>query len=222
MGAGDRCWNRFRYDMYRSAAKILEAMTGSHLHKWLIPLNIGVGVAYSMGPEWAEPKAIQHWPGKIHSELANKVPSRLQYEENSFVVNAWGFLCDVDGDKDNSDLLTCFKLHLDPTFPDPRPGAPSVEDARQWFQDYIRCIHDHILETFTVSFPYWKNLKTEFIFSVPTTWKSPPMIAEIEKLIKAAGYGSGGPNHRAGVGLTEAEAAAVYASKQRFNVRETT
>ena len=44
-----------------------------------------------MGPEWAEPKPIQHWPGKTLSELANKVPTRLQYEKNSTVVNAWGF-----------------------------------------------------------------------------------------------------------------------------------
>ena len=172
-----------------------------------------------MGPEWAEPKPIQHWPGKTLSELANKVPTRLRYEENSTVVNAWGFLCDIDGDEDISDILTCFKLHLDPAFPDPRPGAPSIEDARQWFMDYIRCVHDHIEETFTASFPHWKRHRTEFIFSVPTTWKNPPMIAEIERLIKAAGFGGDGPNHHAGIGLTEAEAAAVYASKQRFNVR---
>ena len=85
--------------------------------------------------------------------------------------------------------------------------------------DYIRCVHDHIEETFTASFPHWKRHRTEFIFSVPTTWKNPPMIAEIERLIKAVGFGGDGPNHHAGIGLTEAEAAAVYASKQRFNVR---
>ena len=45
------------------------------------------------------------------------------------------------------------------------------------------------------------------------------MIAETERLIKAAGFGKDGPDHRAKIGLTEAEAAAVYASKQQFEVR---
>lgn len=172
-----------------------------------------VSVAYSMGPEWGEPKPIQHWPGKTLSELANKVPTRLQYKENSTAVDRWGFLCDMDGDEASADLITCFKLHLDPTHLDSRPGAPTIEDARLWFRDYLRCIHDHIEETFSASFPYWKRQMTEFIFSIPTTWKDPSMVAEIEQLIKEAGYGRDGPNHRAGVGLTEAEAAAVYASK---------
>ena len=173
-----------------------------------------------MGPEWAEPKAIQHWPGKTISELANKVPSRLQYKRNSTIVDTWGFLCDTEGDQ-MAEILTCFKLHLDPSYPDPRPGAPTADDARRWFQDYLHCIHEHIAETFTASFPHWRKQPTEFIFSVPTTWKNPSMIAEIQKLISAAGYGRDGPDHRASVGLTEAESAAVYASKQRLKVRRT-
>ena len=44
------------------------------------------------------------------------------------------------------------------------------------------------------------------------------MIAETEKLIEAAGFGSDGEEHRVEIGLTEAEAAAVYASKQQFEV----
>ena len=171
-----------------------------------------------MAPDWGEPKAIQHWPGKTISELANKVPTRLQYKKDSTIVENWGFLCDTEGDDAAAEILTCFKLHLDPDYPDPRPDAPTAEDARQWFQDYLRCIHDHIVETFSASYPYWRKQSTEFIFSVPTTWKEPGMINEIEKSIKAAGFGRDGPDHRAGVTLTEAEAAAVYASKQRLEV----
>ena len=44
------------------------------------------------------------------------------------------------------------------------------------------------------------------------------MIAELERLIKGASFGDDGPYHRVTIGLTEAEAAAVYASKQQFEV----
>ena len=174
-----------------------------------------------MGPDWAEPKTLQHWPGKMISEIANKVPTRLQYKENSLEIKAWGFLCDVEGE--DQDTIEFFKLHLDPEYKDPRTDTyvPSIKDARKWFQDYLRCVHDHIEEYFSNAFPRWKTQRTEFVFSVPTTWKSASIIAETEKLVKQAGYGSDGINgisHRAGIGLTEAEAAAVYASRQHFEV----
>lgn len=180
-----------------------------------------LGVAYSIGPDWAEPKTLQHWPGKMISEIANKVPTRLQYKENSLEIKAWGFLCDVESE--DQDIIEFFKLHLDPEYKDPRTdtSVPSIKDARKWFQDYLRCVHDHIEEYFSNAFPRWKTQRTEFVFSVPTTWKSASIIAETEKLVKQAGYGSDGINgisHRAGIGLTEAEAAAVYASRQHFEV----
>ena len=169
-----------------------------------------------MGPDWPEPKTLQHWPGKMINELANKVPTLLQYDENTNVVKAWGFLCDQDNE--DADVIGYFKLHLDPAYLDPRPDAPKLEQARQWFRDYLRCIHDHVEETFSNSFPRWKSQRTEFVFSVPTTWKNPSMIAETERLVQDAGFGHDGPDHRAEIGLTEAEAAAVYASKQHFEV----
>lgn len=116
------------------------------------------------------------------------------------------------------DCLGYFKLHLDPAYSDPRPDAPTLEQARRWFQDYLRCLHDHIEETFSNSFPRWKNQRTEFVFSVPTTWKNPSMIAETERLIREAGFGTDAQDHRVTISLTEAEAAAVYASKQQFEV----
>ncbi|KAK3172591.1 hypothetical protein OEA41_005915 [Lepraria neglecta] len=190
---------------------------------WVPEIVVGIdfgmtctGVAYSMGPDWPEPKTLQHWPGKMINELANKVPTLLQYDENTNVVKAWGFLCDQDSE--DADVIGYFKLHLDPAYLDPRPDAPKLEQARQWFRDYLRCIHDHIEETFSNSFPRWKSQRTEFVFSVPTTWKNPSMIAETERLVQDAGFGHDGPDHRAEIGLTEAEAAAVYASKQHFEV----
>ena len=169
-----------------------------------------------MEPGWPEPKTVQHWPGKLFNELANKVPTLLQYKENSREVKAWGFLCDLEAE--NTDILACFKLHLDPEHNDQRPDAPKVFEARQWFQDYLHCIYQHIEDYFSRSFPRWKEQNTEFVFSVPTTWKSPNMISEMESLIAGAGFGSAGPHRRSRIGLTEAEAAAVYASKQNLQV----
>ena len=146
------------------------------------------------------------------NELANKVPTMVQYMPGSDSAKGWGFLCDQDGG--DSNVEDCFKLHLDPEFKGYQtPDAPTLQQARRWFQDFLRGIHDHIIDTF----PRWGMERVEFIFSVPTTWKNPSMVAEIERLIKNAGFGRDGPEHRAGVGLTEAEAAAVYASKQQYD-----
>ena len=53
------------------------------------------------------------------------------------------------------------------------------------------------------------------MFSVPTTWKNPAMIAETEQLIRNAGFGRE-QNHNLEITLTEAEAVAVYASKNQY------
>ena len=168
-----------------------------------------------MAPEWPEPKTLQHWPSKMISELANKVPTLLRYDSTASQVGSWGFLCEADDDDD--DIIDCFKLHLDPEYADPRPDAPKAQQARRWYKDYLRCLHDYIQEVFSNSFARWNNLPVEFIFSVPTTWKNPSMISEITAIIEAAGFGGDGLHHRVKIGLTEAEAAAVYASRQQMD-----
>ena len=169
-----------------------------------------------MGTGWPQPKTIQRWPGKLPNELSNKVPTRLQYDGRIEQVVKWGFQCNLD--EDGTDVKEFFKLHLDPRYEDTRPNAPKVEDARRWLQDYLRCIHNHVKEIFDESFPRWKAQRTEFTFSVPTTWNNPRMMADLEAIIREAGFGSDGADHRTRIGLTEAEAAAVYASQQQFEV----
>ena len=145
-------------------------------------------------------------------EPADKVPTRLQYTEDHRKVKAWGFLCDQESEDIN---LEYFKLHLDPGHTVPGLYAQdTLEEARKGFQDFLRCLYDHIDQCFSGSFLHWNTLQTEFIFSVPALWQSPSTIATLESLIKGAGYG--GINHRARIGLTEAEATAVYACRQRF------
>lgn len=123
----------------------------------------------------------------------------------------WGFLCDPSDSK--TEINDLFKLYLDPSYDQADANRPSLAEAQTWFRDYLVCLHKYIKQFFTTSIARYREKRVEYVFSVPTTWKDPTMIAEIEKLIKAAGFGLLNLE-RASVYLTEAEAAAVYTSKQ--------
>ncbi|KAL3488421.1 hypothetical protein BJX62DRAFT_179934 [Aspergillus germanicus] len=177
---------------------------------WYPDIVVGVdfgmtctGVAYSYGPIWPTPKSIQHWPGLIGSQVATKVPSHILYHNNAV---KWGFQCE-ENLPDTKDIKQYFKLNLDPAFVDNRPNAPSREDATRYFQDYIRCIYQYVLSYFAKTFPRFEGMRVEWVFSVPTTWKDPRMVAELRERIVFDRA-----EHRAVIGLTEAEAAAVYVS----------
>ncbi|KAM0795114.1 hypothetical protein BDR22DRAFT_814045 [Usnea florida] len=188
---------------------------------WRADIVIGIdfgmtstGVAYSVDPAWPQPKTIQRWPGRMLNELSNKVPTKIQYDEHTGQVKKWGFQCNPD--EEGADIKEFFKLHLDPSYEDQRPNRPSTANARRWLRDYLRCLYGHIRGIFSDSFPKWTAQRTEFVFSVPTTWNNPKMIADLEGIVKDAGFGSDGAEHRSIIGLTEAEAAAVYASQRQF------
>ncbi|KAL5358279.1 hypothetical protein BJX96DRAFT_173296 [Aspergillus floccosus] len=169
------------------------------------------GVAYTIGPEWGPPKTIQRWPGRLLSELANKVPTSLVYGQDGKTVKDWGFGCDVE---DNAtEIKEFFKLHLAKYNESDVAGAAITRhDARRWFQDYISCIYRHTVKHFDDSIPGFREMRVEFIFSVPTTWKDVRMVEDLRKLIDKA-IERGAPKHWACIGLTEAEAAAVYACR---------
>lgn len=126
----------------------------------------------------------------------------------------WGFLIDID----SSNELECqslFKLFLDPAHKVRSRHTPDVREARKWFVDYMHCLYRAVIQHFDDSYARWSTRRLQFLFSVPTTWKNPAMIAEIEALIKQAGFGSN-KNHIVKISLTEAEAAAVCVSKQGY------
>lgn len=174
-----------------------------------------IGVAYSCAPEWLPPKTIQRWPGKLPGELSNKVPTCIEYDQQSGLIKNWGFKCDQEDA--NADIKEFFKLHLAPHYHDDLPGSPSRQDAQRWFQDYIQCIYLHVISHFNATIPHFSSSKVEFLFSVPTTWRDVRMVEETRRLLQRA-INSKTPNHHVSVGLTEAEAAAVYAGNEHYQV----
>jgi molecular chaperone DnaK (HSP70) len=178
------------------------------------------GVAYSTGPEWMNPETIQHWPGNLRGGIADKVDTKTAYDDQGRVT-AWGFMVDAVAERQNHRCEELFKLYLDPEFEDPYNESPSLQEARMYFKDYLKCIHQAVVQYLGDVIPAFERKKVEFRFSVPTTWKNPAMIAETEQLIRNAGFGRDNPKHAAEITLTEAEAAAVYASKQQYAVGET-
>ncbi|KAL3469292.1 hypothetical protein BJX99DRAFT_78386 [Aspergillus californicus] len=197
---------------------------------WTPDIVVGVdfgmtctGVAYSYGPNWPQPKPIQHWPGLVGSQIATKVPSHIRYSTQSNSIK-WGFQCEDDSTRSSSssvnlhaqddpggEMKQYFKLNLDPAFTDSRQNAPTREEAMKYFRDYIRAVYGYVLDYFRKTLPRSEGLRVEFVFSVPTTWKDPRMVEELRAAVEFGENGDRGL-HRAVIGLTEAEAAGVYVS----------
>ncbi|KAK5086586.1 hypothetical protein LTR05_003754 [Lithohypha guttulata] len=173
------------------------------------------GVAYSAGPDWPRPDTIQNWPGNARGSIADKVDSKVAYTEGGEIA-AWGFAADEGFGIDSQRCEEFFKLYLDPEFRDAMEDAPSLQEARRWFTDYLSCLYRTVDRHMNDTIPKYSSKRVEFKFSVPTTWKNPAMIAETEQLIRNAGFARGNPLHTAEISLTEAEAAAVYASKMQY------
>jgi hypothetical protein len=91
----------------------------------------------------------------------------------------------------------------------------SHQDVRRLFRDFLREIYLYTEEQLRDSLAgrSWKDANIEFSFSVPTTWTALGVTKDFEKIVQEAGFGKGGRQHSVSVGLTEAEAAAVYTFK---------
>lgn len=166
-----------------------------------------------MGPDWPFPQAIQNWPSREANNLADKVATQISYDQQTGEVTAWGFLCDTRDVEVRTERW--FKLYLDPVYRDRFPAAPAIQEARTWYKDYLACIYEATTTHLWEIHPRFMSKQIEFLFSVPTTWRDPAMIATTTKLIEEAGFGQG-PNQVARISLTEAEAAAVITAQQQF------
>lgn len=144
------------------------------------------------------------------------------YDKHGRGISSWGFMSETRAEQNNPTREYCdwFKTFLDPTVlaqaqaKDPKNSPKSQVAVDQWTEDYLRLLFQHIeaklsQELESVNKP-WPMASVEFVFSVPTTW--PLTTVNKFKIIAArAGFASH-PRHTLNIGLTEAEAAAVYVS----------
>lgn len=160
------------------------------------------------------------------SQATDKVPTIIVYKDSKPV--SWGFKSnDIDEIDDTSQTHAhyheWFKTLLDPSELEKQsPRSPNGVrhthlDVMNWIEDFLSFLCRHIEEVLSdrVDGPRWSMAKVVFIFSVPTTWKSFSIVEDFRACIKRAGFGRAGPKHTVEIGLTEAEAAAVYAAKSR-------
>lgn len=181
-------------------------------------VDSSAGVAYSMGPEWPAPKALQRWPGILCSELRDKVDSTIAYDEATDRPSAWGFRCNVEDER--FEVQSLFKLWMDKTYQDFSDDSPTLEEAHRYYTDYMCFLYQHVHHHFSQSWPRFASMRKDFVFSAPVSWmKNPAILAKIESLIRKAGFGQN-ENERAQVYLSEAEASAIYASKQSMRPGE--
>ena len=162
---------------------------------------------------------IQRWPGRRGAN-ENKVPTVLVYEGSR--LSSWGFSCE-DASEQNTPGKTTkewFKTLMSPEHlqqvqrEDPENAPRSREEVKRWFGDFMTRLYEQIESQLRPLLPTstWEDARVEFIFSVPTTWKPYPTIEDFKAIIERSGYGRE-RNHSVVIGLTEAEAAAVYTSK---------
>jgi hypothetical protein len=137
----------------------------------------------------------------------------LAYYKRSGYLARWGFLADPH----NPDfrIEENFKFFVNQDYRDSSPNAPTLQQAREWYVDYLTCIYQWTNRYFDERIPRWNTKYVEFVFSVPASWKDPNMIETTENLIKSAGLGKN-PLHRVNVSLTEPEAAIVYVTKAQY------
>ncbi|KAI1409476.1 hypothetical protein F5Y13DRAFT_169905 [Hypoxylon sp. FL1857] len=190
-----------------------------------ILVAIDLGTTYT-GVAWARPQRnqvlqspiqiIHNWPGSS-TKNEQKVHTCLIYNDDGS-LSSWGYLCEDDElvEKHKEEF---FKIFLDKHTLDyahrqgiGRPPA-SVPDAQKLISDYMREVYAHVKSTVElhtgISHVGWQELVVDFIFSVPTTWRSQEIINAFKKCIEDAGFGVEGRYHTATVELTESEAAAV-------------
>ncbi|EPE28769.1 Actin-like ATPase [Glarea lozoyensis ATCC 20868] len=184
----------------------------------VVAIDFGTDVAFcniSTGEETV--RWLQKWPGRANA-VENKVPTVLVYPKNSSTPSSWGFLSEVPAEQMSQDkeCKEWFKTFLD----DERLAIAqrdghqlrvcpsSMQEVERLYCDFFQFLYKTIQEKLQGELANrWEDAKIEFIFSVPTTWKPVPTVERFKSVVERAGFGIH-PNHKAIIGLTEAEAAA--------------
>lgn len=153
------------------------------------------------------------------------MPTQLAYNTADDRLVAWGFQCEIDGQKRSPDLFFAeyFKIFLDPAElqrHQKRRTATSASPVtsqmvQKWFVDYLSKLYGHVQQQLEQGLgrKSWADAKINFTFSLPTTWTSKVVVETFRNVVARAGFGQHVAHH-VDIGLTEAEAAAVWVSKE--------
>ncbi|CAG8976953.1 hypothetical protein HYALB_00008864 [Hymenoscyphus albidus] len=201
-------------------------MSGDSRPELVIAVDFGMactGVAYAniaTGEETV--RWLQKWPGRSNA-VENKVPTVLVYPKDSSIPSSWGYLSEKPAEQmsEEKECKEWFKTFLDDDRLRLAQRAAqgfsvcpsSMEEVERLYRDYFRFLYSTIQQKLQGELANrWEHANIEFIFSVPTTWKLVPTVERFRRTIERAGFGAH-PNHKAIIGLTEAEAAAVHTAR---------
>ncbi|KAE9379840.1 hypothetical protein N431DRAFT_552160 [Stipitochalara longipes BDJ] len=197
------------------------------LPELVIAIDFGMtctGVAFcNVATGEQAPRCINRWPGSGRA-VVDKVPTILVYPKNSTTPSSWGFYSEHHSEQmsQDKDLKEWFKTYLDEdklrrALRDPNNHGicpASIQEVEKLYCDFLGFIYQTIRTNLQGELANrWEDACIEFIFSVPTTWKPVPTVERFRSIIRRAGFG-GYSNHRAEIGLTEAEAAAVHTARR--------
>lgn len=113
-----------------------------------------------MGPDWADPKTLQRWPGRLGHEVRNKVPTSISYDVRTGQRTTWGFFCHPEDER--YECNTLFKLLLDPSYKDPTLDPPPFEEVHRWYLDYMTCLYECIIQTLATAIPRFSSKRIEY------------------------------------------------------------
>ena len=130
------------------------------------------------------------------------------------------------GEKENFKNVEWFKLYLDDDLllracqsgDDYRPRSRA--EIQKWYLDYLKILHQRIQNSPPIQRSgIWADLSVRFEFSYPTTW-STSVVEKFRDCILRAGFGDGGSKHVVGLTCNEAQAAALFLTKEITNVSQ--
>jgi hypothetical protein len=126
----------------------------------------------------------------------------------------WGYICEYNDNKKD-----WFKRYLDLGRLEqlralhPAEPLPTSNDVETWYRDFMGCLYTYISQVLQdqMGVREWECQHVEFLFSLPTTFRSQAISTNIRRLIEEAGFGRG--RHSVQFGLAEPQASAVDAAK---------
>ncbi|KAH8807183.1 hypothetical protein F5884DRAFT_339040 [Xylogone sp. PMI_703] len=163
------------------------------------------------------PSIIQEWPGVPEGEIVNRVPTQIAYDARIRTgIHSWGFECPKPEQIDHGiTVVDNFKHWLDSrmlleNFQNKPDDAPSLEDVKIWYIDFLTALHNHIKQYIKSKWNVdFNETKIQYSFSIPVSWAHDLKIAlAFKEVISRAGF------ENAIMELAESEAVVIFAARE--------